>query len=71
MANALWFTCSQIFAILFMHFGLLASRFWVSCLCLLVYLLPDFGHHVYALWSKGHKQDGQNPEASKPKGITG
>jgi amino acid transporter len=47
---ALWFTCSQILVIVFMPFGLLAPRFWLSCLCPLVYLLPDFGQPVYALW---------------------
>jgi hypothetical protein len=33
-----------------MPFGLLAPRFWLSCLCPLVYLLPDFGYRVYAFW---------------------
>jgi hypothetical protein len=33
-----------------MLFGLLASRFWLSCLFSLVYLLPDFNYPVYALW---------------------
>jgi hypothetical protein len=47
---AFWFTCSQILAIMFMPFGLLAPRFLPSCLCLLVYLLPYFGYPVYALW---------------------
>jgi hypothetical protein len=47
---ALWFTCSQILAILFILFGLLASRLWLSCLFSLVYLLPDFGYPVYDLW---------------------
>ena len=48
--QTLWFTCSQILAILFRPFGLLAPRFWLSCLGPLVYLLPDFGYPVQALW---------------------
>jgi hypothetical protein len=33
-------------AILFRLFGLLAPRFWLSCLGTLVYLLPDFDYPV-------------------------
>ena len=47
--QTLWFTCSQILAILFRPFGLLAPRFWLSCLGPLVYLLPHFGYPVQAL----------------------
>jgi hypothetical protein len=65
---ALWFTCFQILAMLFILFGLLAPRLWLSCLCSLVYLLPDFGYPVYALWLE-HKQDSQSLGASKPKSI--
>jgi hypothetical protein len=33
-----------------MPFGLLAPRSWLPSLCPLVYLLPDFGYPLYALW---------------------
>jgi membrane protein required for beta-lactamase induction len=61
--EALWFSCSQILAILFRPFGFLAPRFWLSCLGPLV--LPKSGSKN----TKGPKQDSQNLRARKPKGL--
>jgi hypothetical protein len=49
--------------ILFRPFGFLASRFWLSCLGTLVFLLPDFGYPVEP------KQDSQNLGGRKAKGL--
>ena len=48
--QALWFSCSQILALLFRPYGFLAPRFWLSCSGPMVFLLPDFSYPVQALW---------------------
>jgi hypothetical protein len=62
-----------------MPFGFLAPRFWLSFLCPVVFLLPDFGYPFHALWfscsqilailTTGHKKDSHNLGARKPQGI--
>jgi hypothetical protein len=44
--EVLWFSCSQILAILLRPFGFLAPRFCLPCLGPLVFLLPDFVYPV-------------------------
>ena len=48
--QTLWFSWSQILAILFRPFGFLAPRFQLSCLDPLVFLLPDFSYPAWTLW---------------------
>jgi hypothetical protein len=58
---ALWFTCSQLLAILFMAFGLPGPSFSLS--------FKQDSQYLGASKPKGYKQDSQNLGASKPKGY--